>query len=96
MALTTTPGYDFRAIDPKRDRLITDSQTGAVLGIETDQGVQMLNGVSDYTSCVGSCLTTVSGRNIIIPSNAQAVSVGGVTVSSGSITCIGELVAISY
>lgn len=86
--MTYPPTYDFRALDPKRDRIITDSNTGAVLGIETDQGMQMLNGVSDYTSCMGSGLTSITTRNFVIPGLSQAVVFGGTAISGGSITCV--------
>ncbi len=88
--------YDYRAIDPKRDQLITDSDTGAVLGIRTEQEQSMLNGQTDSASMVGGGLTTIAGRSITIPANSQAVISGGVTISSGSITCGGEFVALQF
>ncbi len=89
-------GQDYRAIDPKRDQLITDSDTGAILGIRNDQGQSMLNGVTDNASSMGGGLTTIAGRIITIPTDSQAIVAGGVTISSGSFTCGGELVAINY
>ena len=88
--------YDYRAMDPKRDQLITDSDTGAVQGIRNDQDQSMLNGITDQASMMGGGLTALTGRNIIIPTGSQAMTIGGVTISSGSITCGGELVAMAY
>lgn len=88
--------YDYRAIDPKRDQLITDSDTGAVLGIRTEQEQSMLNGQTDSASSMGGGITALSGRIITIPASSQSIVAGGVTISSGSITCGGELVAIPY
>ncbi len=90
------PNYDYRRIDTARDQLITDTDTGAIQGIRSDQEQSMLNGVSDYASSLGGGLTTISGRIINIPVGSQALVVGGVTISSGSITCGGELVTIAY
>lgn len=88
--------YDYRAIDPKRDQLITDSETGAVIGIRTEQEQSMINGQSDIASSMGGGITALSGRIITIPASSQSIVAGGVTISSGSITCGGELVAIPY
>lgn len=88
----------YRAIDGARDQLITDADTGAILGFRSGQEQSMFNGVSDNASGFGSSLKTISGRNIVIPDGAQAVNLGGVTISSGSLTCTGtgELVTLAY
>jgi hypothetical protein len=87
--------YDYRSINPN-DRLITDADTGTIIGLRNDQEQNMVNGVSDNMSGVGGALTAIAGRNIVIPTSSQALVVGGVTISSGSITCGGEFVAIAY
>lgn len=88
-------GYDYRSINPG-DQLITDTDTGAVVGIRNDQEVSMLNGVTDLASSLGGALTTIAGRIVTIPQYSQSIVAGGVTISSGSITAYGEFVAIPY
>lgn len=91
-------GYSYRNIDPTTDQLVVDSDTGAIQGLRNDQDQVMLNGVTDMASGFGSSLKTIAGRNIVIPTASQAVSVGGVTISSGSLTVVGtgELVTLAY
>jgi S-adenosylmethionine synthetase len=89
-------GQNYRHIDYKRDQIVTDADTGAILGIRNDQDQTMLNGVTDYMSGMGGSLTTIAGRKIIIPQYSQVISHGGVTISSGSLTAIGELIAVTF
>lgn len=89
-------GYSYRNLDTSRDQLITDSDTGAILGLRNDQDQSMLNGVSDQISGMGGGLTALTGRIITIPAASQSIIAGGITITSGSITCGGEFVAISY
>lgn len=90
--------YDYRAVDPVRDQIITDAISGTVIGIRTHQGMQLLNGITDKASSLGGGLTTVSGRDLVISDAAQAVVFGGTTISSGSVTCegTGEFVTLPY
>lgn len=92
------PDYSYRPIIGARDQLIVDAQTGAILGLRSDNEINMINGVSDNVSGMGGGLKTVAGRNITIPDASQAIAIGGVTISSGSITTAGtgELVALAY
>lgn len=78
----------YRSVNHNRDQLITDNATGAILGLRTDQAVDL--------KFVPPAMTSLNGENIIIPKNSQVAIFGGTTINSGSITCGGELVALSY
>lgn len=96
MAEKYNESWDF--INISRDQIVHDAATGAILGIRTDADMVMYNGVTDLASSIGGALKTISGRNIIIPDASQSVIYGGVTISSGSITCVGtgEFVTVAY
>ena len=79
--------FDYRSMDSKRDQVITDQVSGEIIGLRNDQERQVMFNQ-------GASVTKITdGRCVYVPANTQCYNVGGITVTSGSFVCDGEIIS---